>query len=235
MEITLNPIGIIHSCYKEKFGIPRQPGLVKQAPAKLEILPPFDSGKEAFRGLDQFSHIWVIFVFHGIKKEKWKPTVRPQRLGGNKKQGVFATRSGFRPNPIGLSAVKLEKIAKEKNRLFLYLKGGDFLDKTPVLDIKPYLPYSDRLDAEAGIFSRKPNAGNLRVKFSDQAMQFCKKRENEDIPGLRKIITEILENDPRPAYYLHHPGKNNFGMRIFDFDVKFIFCGDNTIEVLLLA
>ncbi len=231
MEITLKPIGIIHSFYKEKFGIPRQPGLVKDAVAKLEILPPFDSHKEAFRGLDEFSHIWVIFLFHGI--EKWKPTVRPPRLGGNQKTGVFATRSGFRPNPIGLSPVGLEKIIKEKGRLFLYLKGGDFLDKTPVLDIKPYLPYSDRLDATAGIFSKKPDIRNIRVKFTRQAMLYCKKRENEDIPDLRKIITRILENDPRPAYYLRHPRKKNFGMRIFDFDVKFIFYDDeNTIEVV---
>ena len=134
IDYKFSPIGFIHSCYKEKFGIPRQPALVK-IPATIEIETTY-SHEDAFRELETFSHIWVIFVFHAIKN-KWKNMVRPPRLGGNKRVGVFASRSMFRPNPVGLSVVELESIERKDNKIILNIIGGDFFDLTPVLDIKP--------------------------------------------------------------------------------------------------
>lgn len=142
----LNPIGTIHSCFKEKFTIPRQPGLVKQAKATLELIEPYNR-KEAVRGLEEFSHIWVVFVFHkNESRGQWKPTVRPPRLGGNKRVGIFASRSPHRPSPIGMSAVKLEGIEESKDKILLHLSGVDLLDGTPVLDIKPYIGYADSIE-----------------------------------------------------------------------------------------
>lgn len=155
MSVTFEPIGVIRSCFREKFGIPRQAGLVAEAPATLEIMAPYNRA-EAFRGLAEFSHVWIVFLFHDINRDGWRPTVRPPRLGGNKRVGVFATRSGYRPNPIGLSAVALEKITQESGKLRLHLTGGDFLDGTPVLDVKPYVPYADRLPAATGGFAAAP-------------------------------------------------------------------------------
>ena len=126
-DFVFHPIGIVQSCFTEKFGIPRQPGLVPAARATLEILPPFDQN-DAFRGLDDFSHLWIVFVFHGIDVGKWQSTVRPPRLGGNTRVGVFATRSGFRPNPIGISSVVLESIRRDHGKMVLELSGIDILD-----------------------------------------------------------------------------------------------------------
>ena len=132
MPVALEPIGIVHSCFKEKFGIPRQAGLVREARATLELLPPFDR-PEAVRGLESFSHIWIVFIFHANCRQSWKPTVRPPRLGGNRRMGVFASRSGFRPNPLGISAVELAALRFPDNRVVLDIRGGDLLDGTPVV------------------------------------------------------------------------------------------------------
>src|SRR3954463_4060851 len=140
MDFIFPAIGIIHSCFKEKFGIPRQPGLAPLATAQLELLPPYDN-RAALEGLETCSHIWLQFVFHANKRDAWKPKVKPPRLGGNKSLGVFATRSPTRPAPIGLSVVKLDGISEADGKLFLNLSGIDLLDGTPVLDIKPYVPY----------------------------------------------------------------------------------------------
>ncbi|MCK5516240.1 MAG: tRNA (N6-threonylcarbamoyladenosine(37)-N6)-methyltransferase TrmO, partial [Desulfobulbaceae bacterium] len=144
-NIPITPIGVIHSCFSEKFGIPRQSGMVKSATAFLELLPPFNR-KEMVRGLDGFSHIWVHFFFHQVVEEGWRPTVRPPWLGGKKRVGIFATRSPHRPNHIGMSAVKLVDIRREKKTYLIEVTGVDFLDQTPVLDIKPYVPYCDSVE-----------------------------------------------------------------------------------------
>ena len=142
------PIGVIHSCFGEKFGIPRQPGLVPAARATLELLPPYNQ-PAAVRELAGFSHLWLIFVFHGIPWGQWQPTVRPPRLGGNRRLGVFASRSPFRPNPIGLSAVRLLR----REGCVLHVADVDMLDDTPLLDIKPYVPEFDaHPSAKAGWF-----------------------------------------------------------------------------------
>ena len=241
MTYTYNfdPVGIVHSPFKEKFGIPRQAGLMAEARATLEILPPYDR-EEAFRGLDRFSHIWLVFVFHGVFhnniRDGWRPTVRPPRLGGNRRIGVFATRSGFRPNPIGLSAVKLEGISKPTTSsgggFLLHIAGVDLMDGTPVLDIKPYLPYSDAIvDAEGGFAAERPVA-DLPVAFSPRALEACLAREAE-APGLKRFIEAMLKADPRPAYYSRRSERRRFGTRVFDVDVQWEFNGDGILVTAL--
>lgn len=229
MEFSFKPIGIIESCFREKFGIPRQPGLATEARAELKMLPPFDQ-MEAFNGLADFSHVWIIFVFHAGMRDAWKATVRPPRLGGNRRAGVFSTRSGFRPNPIGMSAVRLEKIVREKKETRLFLGGIDLLDGTPVLDIKPYLPYADAVcDARGGFASSIPETP-LQVDFSPQARAFCLEKKASGYPDLMPLIAQLLKMDPRPAYYAATPQKNHFGMRIYDFNVQWTIA-DGTAHV----
>ncbi|WP_040095556.1 tRNA (N6-threonylcarbamoyladenosine(37)-N6)-methyltransferase TrmO, partial [Aeromonas australiensis] len=156
MKFEIDTLGIIRSPYKEKFAIPRQPGLVKSARARLELLPPYDQ-PDVLRGIEQFSHLWLSFVFHQTMAQGWHPTVRPPRLGGNERVGVFATRSTFRPNPLGLSVVELHGVGRERGKLWLELGAVDLLDGTPIVDIKPYVPYADSLpDARGGFAPDAP-------------------------------------------------------------------------------
>jgi len=219
MEIRFETIGIIRSCYKEKFGIPRQAGLAPTATATLELLPPFNRA-EAFTGLEGFSHLWLLFLFHGNNREEWKATVRPPRLGGNTRLGVFATRSPFRPNPIGLSAVQLDRIEQTHGKVALHLKGVDLLDGTPVIDIKPYLPYADAITTANGGFAAEAPTGQLPVHFLPEPNQTCQALENDRYPGLRQLIIDTLRNDPRPAYYQKRAKKKSFGIKLFDFDLR---------------
>ena len=141
--LTLTPIAITRSCFRDKFGVPRQPGLTRFAHADLIIQPPFDR-EDAFRGLETASHLWLTFQFHEAVRAEWRPVVRPPRLGGNKKMGVFASRSPFRPNSLGLSVVRNEGLERDADgRLVLRIRDHDLIDGTPVLDIKPYLPFAD--------------------------------------------------------------------------------------------
>ncbi len=232
MAVQLEPIGILHTCFKEKFGIPRQPNLVKEATAELEFYPEF-AREEAVRELEGFSHIWLIFLFHrALKKEKpsWSPMVRPPRLGGNKKVGVFASRSPFRPNPLGLSCVALDGIEIKETGPVLHLSGVDILDQTPVLDIKPYLPYSDILHDAAAGFAAGPPGAKLDVRFTTQALDQIKTKH---IPNLKAMIQGILEQDPRPAYTGDGDADRIYGIRIFDIDVKWTVAR-NRIEVIAL-
>lgn len=207
------PIGLIRSPYREKFAIPRQPGLAR-LPAVLELHPPFDR-PEAVRGLDGFSHVWLIFVFHATAAQGWKPTVRPPRLGGNARLGVFATRSTFRPNPLGLSVVELAGVRAGADGVFLDLLGADLLDGTPVLDVKPYLPYADAIpDARAG-YAPGPPPVRLPVSFAPAAEQVLAAHPE---PRLRDWLVEVLALDPRPAYRAGSDGE--FGVRLFEFDVR---------------
>jgi tRNA-Thr(GGU) m(6)t(6)A37 methyltransferase TsaA len=216
---AFQPIGTIRSCFTEKFGIPRQPGLVPEARAVLEIVPPFDKA-EAFRGLDTFTHVWLVFVFHQCLTHPWKATVRPPRLGGNRRVGVFASRSGFRPNAIGQSAVRLLGIERKQGTLRLNLGGIDLLDGTPVLDLKPYLPYSDAIpDATAGYAPEAP-AGAKEIVFSNSAEGALQGADPAAYPELKLLITGLLAQDPRPAYKGADEGKQ-FGMRLWDLNVLF--------------
>ena len=230
-SIELRPIGIIHSCFKEKFGIPRQAGLVREATATLELLPPWDRD-ETLRGLEGFSHVWILFLFHGVAQQGWRPMVRPPRLGGNKRVGVFASRSPFRPNPIGLSAVELGPFERRDGRLVLELRGVDLLDGTPVLDIKPYIPYADSIpDALGGFAGQAPGSGT-RVLFAeeaDRALNLLKEGEE-----LRRLIVRLLEQDPRPAYLESGSRRTEFGMRLSDYNIRWTLVG-GVAEVISIA
>lgn len=224
---VFNPIGVVRSCFSEKFGIPRQPGLAKAARATIEMLSPYDK-KEAFAGLDAFSHLWLVFVFHGIPKGKWRPTVRPPRLGGNQRTGVFATRSGFRPNAIGISAVVLEGIRRHKGKLMVDLSGIDLMDRTPVLDIKPYLPYADIIPGAVGGFAADPPRSLQSVEFTEQARQACTLMEWRQ-PGFVELVIQVLGADPRPAYIERQPAKKDFGMRLYGVNVRWTHRQDTIV------
>lgn len=193
--MQLTPIGVISSCFDEKFGTPRQPGLAPAASAELILIPPFDA-PECLRGLEDCSHVWLLFGFHLSAGQGWSPTVRPPRLGGNRRLGVFATRSPFRPNPVGLSVVELGGFIDEPKRRGLRLRNHDLVDGTPVFDIKPYIPYSDALP------EARPPAGfaappaRLPVRFAAAAEAVL-----EQCPAqFRQLLIDTLSLDPRPAY-----------------------------------
>lgn len=224
---SFEPIGLIRSCFTEKFGIPRQPGLVPDAPAVLEVSPPFDQSA-AFRGLEGFSHIWVLFVFHGCLGHPWKATVRPPRLGGNHRMGVFATRSGFRPNQIGQSPARLGRIERSKGVLRLHLTGIDLLDGTPVLDIKPYLPYVDSIPEARGGYARAAPEPSLGVCFSPAAEDAGRGLEQFRYPGLMGLIRSVLSQDPRPAYR-KDDDHGRYGMRLWDLNIRFGVKGDTIV------
>jgi tRNA-Thr(GGU) m(6)t(6)A37 methyltransferase TsaA len=219
MTYTFEPIAHIRSCFKEKFGIPRQPGLVPEARAFVAIEPAFQR-IEAFQALDGFSHIWIVFVFHQCRARSWSPTVRPPRLGGNRKVGVFASRSGFRPNPIGQSVVNLVSFEAARDAFGLHVSGIDLLDGTPVLDIKPYLPYADSIrHARAGYADPLPKA-TCEVAFSPAATEALVQFENAMRPDLKRLIVRLLAFDPRPAY-IGTNQRRTHGMRLWDLNVKF--------------
>lgn len=232
-SFEFSPIGVIHSCFKQKFGIPRQPGLVSAAQATLELLPPYDCA-EAMVELEGFSHLWIVFVFHQAMRDDWSPTVRPPRLGGNRRVGVFASRSPFRPNPIGLSAVRLDGIVERDGKRLLKLSGIDLLDGTPVLDIKPYLPYGDAIaDARGGYAPAAPPAP-LSVSFSREAEAQIRSAER-DHPGLLTLIEQVLAADPRPAYQSASSAKKQFGMRLWDYDVQWQVAGNGLLVTGLVS
>jgi tRNA-Thr(GGU) m(6)t(6)A37 methyltransferase TsaA len=184
----------------------------------VELFKPYGSA-DAVRGLEAFSHIWVIFLFHECVEKSWRDTVRPPRLGGNRRIGVFASRSGFRPNALGMSAVRLEEITLSPPPVRLLISGADLLNGTPVLDIKPYLPYADCLPGARGGFAEEAPPESISVVFSKEAEEACRRRAAE-IPSLRDLIVQMIQGDPRPAYYERRPKKNSFGTRIYDLEVK---------------
>lgn len=232
-KIPISPIGIVNSPYKEKFAIPRQPGLVNAAKGTITLLD--DSNNiDCVKGLEQFSHIWLIFIFHGTQDQGWKPLVRPPRLGGNQKVGVLATRSTFRPNPIGMSVVKLDKIEICKQNIILHIGGIDLLDKTPIIDIKPYIPYSDSIpQADAGFAQIEPLA-SLIVSFSLQAQQVLEELRN-DLPDLALLIEQVLAQDPRPAYKKNQHDEKTYGMRLYDLNIQWRMVDVDHIEVTQIS
>ena len=217
MNFTFPAIGIIHSCFKEKFGIPRQPGLAPLATAELELLPPYNN-RSALDGLEGCSHIWVQFVFHANSRCEWKPKVKPPRLGGNKSLGVFATRSPTRPAPIGLSVVKLDEILERKGKLLLQLSGIDLLDGTPVLDIKPYVPYVDLVPEAINSFADTAPP-LIPVEFTTECAAVCCDYRQKTNLDLATLIRQILQQDPRPQYQAPEP-ERIYGMKLLDVDVR---------------
>lgn len=232
-QIALNIIGKISSPYKEKFAIPRQPGLVSAAKGTITLLDKANN-RDLVKGLEQFSHLWLIFVFHDTQAQGWKPLVRPPRLGGNKKLGVLATRSTFRPNPIGMSVVKLESIACINNQVTIYISGLDLLDSTPILDIKPYIPYSDALtNAHAGFAQLAPES-QLSITFSLPA-KISLQKLTLAYPELEQFIIQVLEQDPRPAYKQDKPDDKVYGMLLYDLNIQWQMTSLKQVLVLSLS
>lgn len=214
-KLNLTAIAKIKTEYHTKFGIPRQSGLVNTI-AKIIFDPDFRDAS-ALRGLDEFSHLWLIWGFSSNKQNKWSPTVRPPRLGGNKRIGVFATRSPNRPNPLGLSSVKIEKIYSDaENGTVIVVSGADLLDGTPIYDIKPYLSYTDAHYDATGGFSEDVFEDNLIVEFSSK----FKNRVDEN--DLENII-KILQSDPRPHY---HNDERVYAFEFSKYHIEFSVTGN---------
>ncbi|MDM8349177.1 tRNA (N6-threonylcarbamoyladenosine(37)-N6)-methyltransferase TrmO [Pseudomonas sp. sp1636] len=228
MPYSVSPIGFLRSCFKEKFAIPRQPQLAPAARGVLELLAPFDTG-EAVQGLEQVSHVWLLFLFHQALEDQPRLKVRPPRLGGNKSVGVFASRATHRPNGIGQSVVKLDKVELGK----LWLSGIDLLDGTPVLDIKPYVPYADSV---ARAYNRIADSAPplIEVQWRDDALSQAHShglRLGEPLVGL---IEQCLAQDPRPAYQVPQP-ERRYGSRFWDVDVRWHYPEPGKICVLAVV
>ncbi|MBE6532904.1 MAG: tRNA (N6-threonylcarbamoyladenosine(37)-N6)-methyltransferase TrmO [Ruminococcaceae bacterium] len=210
-------IAKIRSDFKEKFGIPRQSGIADELTAKIVFEPEYRVS-EALRGLDGYSHLWLIWQFSEAVREEWSPTVRPPRLGGNKRMGVFATRSPYRPNPIGLSSVKLIGIEHTKNEGdVLVVSGADLLDGTPIYDIKPYLPFTDSHPEAIAGFSEPVKDYALKVDF-------CKELLSKIDISKQNALIKILEHDPRPSY--QDDPEREYGMKFSDYEIFFKVNGD---------
>jgi tRNA-Thr(GGU) m(6)t(6)A37 methyltransferase TsaA len=232
-QITFNFIGRINSPYKEKFAIPRQPGLVSAAKGSITLINEANN-VELVRGLEQYSHLWLLFVFHGTQQQGWKPLVRPPRLGGNKKLGVLATRSTFRPNPIGMSVVKLDKIELLNKKIIIHISGLDLLDHTPIVDIKPYIPYSDSIeDAQAGFAQIEPDE-HLNVTFLNQAKKDINKYENK-YDDLSTFIKQVLSQDPRPAYKKKQSDEKIYGMSLYDLNILWQISPNDENEISVIS
>ena len=230
-NFTVSAIGHISSCFKEKFTIPRQPRLLKSAVAELVLHEPY-SVPEIVRGLEGFSHIWIVFAFHAVPLGQWKPTVRPPRLGGNKRLGVFATRSTHRPNPIGLSVVELLDIQIDAGKVKLVLGGCDFLDGTPVLDIKPYLPYVDAIPEAKGGFAPEFPKQSMTVVLNEVVEHQCGLASERLEKDVKLLITELLALDPRPAYRHGECGDRVYATHLYDFNLRWRYLEQGVVEVI---
>ena len=221
---SIKVIARIRSDFPEKFGIPRQSGLVPALRAKIVFEPEFRNA-DALRGIEGFSHLWLIWQFSAAVRETWSPTVRPPRLGGNERVGVFATRSPFRPNAVGLSCVKLEGVAHEEGSGdVLIVSGADLMDGTPIYDVKPYLPYADAHPEARGGFAPSPKE-TVAVDCPPELLTALPE-------GQREALLGVLAQDPRPQY--QHDPERVYGMSFGGWDVKFRVCGER-LEVLSLA
>lgn len=226
--MEIREIARIHTDFSEKFGIPRQSGLVGELEAEIIFQPEYRN-PEAFRGLEGYSHIWLIWEFSQSVREKWSPTVRPPRLGGDVRMGVFATRSPFRPNPIGLSCVRLDRIEwSRKNGPVLHVRGADLLDGTPIYDIKPFLPHVDNHpDAQGGFAEQFAEYG--------LAVQIPEEWERRIPAEKRAAVRGVLEQDPRPSY--QNDPERVYGMNFAGLNIRFrvtegtlTVCGVDKIE-----
>ncbi|MDC1436875.1 tRNA (N6-threonylcarbamoyladenosine(37)-N6)-methyltransferase TrmO [Gammaproteobacteria bacterium] len=227
--MNLSPIAYITSPYKQKFAIPRQPNLVKEAKGEIVFEKDF-SDPNCLRDIEQFSHLWLIFVFHETQDKGWSPTVQPPRLGGKENVGVFATRSTFRPNPLGMSVVENLGWEQLGSSLILKIGGLDLLDGTPILDIKPYLPYADALpDAKAGFAESIPGS-QYEIVFSAEAEHELNKLQ-QDYPELKAFISSVLQQDPRPAWRKKEIDEKRYGMNLYDLNIKWQIQG-NQIHVI---
>ncbi|KAE9529877.1 tRNA (N6-threonylcarbamoyladenosine(37)-N6)-methyltransferase TrmO [Testudinibacter aquarius] len=233
--LQLQPVAVARTPYNEKFAVPRQPDLVLDGSGIIELLPPYNQ-PETVRGLEQFSHLWLIFQFDRIATDKWQPTVRPPRLGGNRRVGVFASRATHRPNPIGLSKVRLDAIQIDQGKVRLQVGSIDLVNGTPILDIKPYLAYADsEPNAVSGFAQTKPSS-EIQVRFAPDVEAFI--QQQYDYPNLQRFIRQLIEQDPRPAYQQQSGDRNYseriYGISIWQFNVRFRFVANNSAEVVAI-
>lgn len=220
---SLKVIATIHTDFPSKFGIPRQGGLVDALKATVTFEPEYRDAS-ALRGLEGYSHLWLIWQFSESVMEGWSPTVKPPRLGGNRRMGVFATRSPFRPNPLGLSCVKLEGIELSGPQgPVLHVAGADLMDGTPIFDIKPYIPYADSHPEATGGFTDSADYTRLTVNFPGPLLEAIP-------PDKREALIEVLAQDPRPGYR-HGDSDRRYGVAFAGFDVRFTVNG-NTLSVI---
>ncbi len=229
MTYHVDPIGIIQSPYKEKFSVPRQPRLAPSVTSRVKLIGDANS-PEAVRGIEQFSHLWLLFLFDQNLDAGWKPTVRPPRLGGNERIGVFASRATFRPNGIGMSAVELKGVTQEKNQIYLELGSVDLVDNTPIIDIKPYIPYSDAItNAVGGFAETQPNVLDVYLsKSAQKTLSLHPQRAH-----IETVIKEVLGQDPRPAYKKKKADTKEYAVNLFDLNIKFIVdCNSITVTAI---
>ena len=220
-ELTFKIIARIKSDFREKFGIPRQSGIVQNLRSTIRFEPEFRNA-DALRGLEGFSHLWIMWIFSENIRSTWSPTVRPPRLGGNKRLGVFATRSSFRPNPIALSCVKIEQINLDgAEGPEIIVSGADLMDGTPIVDIKPYLPYTDAHPEAMGGFADAVRQIKLHVKETDVLRKVSTNK--------RSALIEVLEQDPRPAY--QNDPERTYGFTFANYEIKFKV-QDDELEVV---
>ena len=212
MQVPMNIIARMHSDFPTKFGIPRQSGLVEELRSTIVFEPEFRN-PDALRGLEGFSHLWLVWVFDQAIRKEWSPTVRPPRLGGNQRMGVFATRSPFRPNPIALSSVKLAGIEQTAEfGTVLKIRCADLMDGTPILDIKPYIPYADSHPEAIGGFASAPAGETLEVIIPPEALAQIPENRREALRG-------VLAQDPRPGY--QRDPERNYGFEFAALEVRF--------------
>ena len=227
MEYTGRPLHIIariHTDFPTKFGIPRQSGLIDELKAEIVFEPAYRN-PDALRGIEEFSHIWLIWEFSEAQRESWSPTVRPPRLGGNKRIGVFATRSPFRPNALGLSSVHLESVELNTDRgPVLHVSGADLMDGTPIYDIKPYLAFADSHPEATGSYTDQTKEYGLTVKIPKELEEIV---EKEKRPALRAVLAQ----DPRPSY--QNDPERIYGMEFAGYEVKFKVCCENLTVVAI--
>ena len=219
-----DPIGYIRTPYSQKFGIPRQPALAQAVEGTIHFSGQYNNS-DFIRGIEQFSHLWLVFVFHQHAERTASPLVRPPRLGGNQKVGVFASRSSFRPNPLGLSLVTYRHHQVNDGKLELTVAGVDLLDNTPVLDIKPYIPYADSIpNAHAGYADDVPRS-SLMLSYSGSAERQLQAFESQ-YPTLGTLIEVSIGQDPRPAYKANQRDDKRYTLRLFDIDIHWHVTND---------
>ncbi len=225
-DVKMKIIARIKSDFPDKFGIPRQAGLVPELVSKIVFEPEFRD-PNALRGIEEWSHLWIIWQFSKAIRDDWSPTVRPPRLGGNERVGVFATRSPFRPNPIGLSSVRLEKaVVEEGLGTVLYVSGADLMDGTPIYDIKPYLAFTDSHPDASGSFAAEVFGRSLEVDFSDELLERLTEEK-------RAAAIGMLSNDPRPA--VQHDPERIYGLRFAGSEIKFRVEGEKLTVLSVIS
>lgn len=212
MSLTLNPIAHIRTDFGSKFGVPRQSGVVPELTATIVFQPAYRN-PDALRGIEDFSHLWLVWHFSEVKQEGWSPTVRPPRLGGNTRMGVFATRSPYRPNPIGLSSVKLVAVDYDTpDGPVIHVAGADLMDGTPIFDIKPYIPYGDCHTDATGGFTDRAGEFLLSVEFPEELLKKLPEDKQEAAIG-------VLSHDPRPSY--QRKPDRIYGLTFAGYDIRF--------------